>query len=262
MNDHKRKVIKKYYEFITTRIKLVFLQKKYQAEGTRLKYIFKKSKSSNDLIVVFSSCTRPGLKARYNYMRTLSGVKANQLFILDDFAADKRGSYYLGKDFSFNEERATLSLIKHFIDSVNAEKTICVGSSKGGYAALNFGLQIDNSFIIAGAPQYYLSTYLHDSSNMDCYYHIVGEDTPEKGKMLDEYLQKRIHEAGKKRSQKIYLHYSDKEHVYFEHIQFMLKELETNGFIPECDVASYTNHSDVSYYFPDFLVKTANSILI
>lgn len=97
---------------------------------------------------------------------------------------------------------------------------------------------------------------------MDCWNHIVGEETPEKVNFMNDYLEKRIREAGKNHSQKIYLHFSNKEHVYFEHIQFLLKELEADGFIPECDVASYAVHSDVSYYFPDYLVKTVNSILV
>lgn len=261
MNDRYIRVIKKYYEFITTKVKLIFLQKKYTDNGVTLKYILKKQKDSSDLVVIFSSCTRRGIKARYNYMRTLSGIKANQLYILDDFASDRRGSYYLGENFSFNEEKATLKLVNHIADTLNAKKIICCGSSKGGYSALNFGLQIENSYIVAGGPQYYLCTYLHDSSNLECLEHILGEATPEKEEYLDKYLENRIRENSGKYGQKLFLHFSDKEHTYFEHIQFLVSELEKNGLWPECDIASYTNHSEISYYFPDFLKEKILKIL-
>ena len=54
-------------------------------------------------IIVFSSCTRKGIRARYNYVRTLKEVPCNKLFLLDDFASDHRGSFYLGSNMKFEE---------------------------------------------------------------------------------------------------------------------------------------------------------------
>lgn len=262
MNDKYKRVIKKYYEYVTTKIKLIYMQKKYVYAGVNLKYIFKKKRDSQDLIIVFSSCTRVGIKARYNYMKTLANVKSNQLFILDDFSDDKRGSYYLGREFKFSEEKATKALIDSIIKITDPKKIICCGSSKGGYAALNFGLQIDYSYVIAGGPQYFLNTYLKASNYMNRLEYILGEITSEKEDYLNCYLEERIRNGGKSHTQKIYLHYSDKEHTYFEHIQFLLDELKNNGFSVECDIASYENHSDISYYFPDFLIETLNKIFL
>ena len=125
-----RRVIRKYYEYFTTKVKLVFSQKKFKSGDVTLKYILKKNSDSKDLVVVFSSCTRRGIKARYNYMRTLAKVNANKLFILDDFAADHRGSYYLGYDQTYSEEKATIELINHIKKSLGTDKLICCGSSK------------------------------------------------------------------------------------------------------------------------------------
>ena len=58
-----------------------------------------------------SSCTRQGVKAWYNYNRTLKNIKANKLFILDDFGTDSRGIYYLGKDGKFEIEQIVIELI-------------------------------------------------------------------------------------------------------------------------------------------------------
>ncbi len=112
-----------------------------------------KYKKSNKLIVIFSSCTRPGIKARYNYMNTLKYTKANQLFILDDYGEDQRGVYYLGLNQDFKIQKATKSLIDYIVDKDNISEIDFVGSSKGGYAALLFGLDYPNARIITGAPQ-------------------------------------------------------------------------------------------------------------
>lgn len=255
MNDKRKRIIRKYYEFIITKVKLIFLQKKFIYEGTELKYIFKREKSSQSLVVVFSSCTRRGLKARYNYMKTLSSCKVNQLFILDDFAEDHRGSYYMGKDFTFCEEKATLALIDMVKTSIEAKRIICCGSSKGGYASLNIGLQIEGSYIIAGGPQFFLDTYLRASSNLECRQHILGTDSENKSRFLDDYLKNRIRTNPYIGSQHIFLHYSNKEHTYEEHIKYLLDELRTKEYEVICDVADYEKHSDISYYFPDFLKR-------
>ena len=159
-------------------------------------------------MVVFSSCTRRGIKARYNYMRTLAKVNANKLFILDDFAADHRGSYYLGYDQTYSEEKATIGLINHIKKNLGTDKLICCGSSKGGDSSIDFGLQYEDSY-----------------------------------------------------KQKIYMHFSDKEHTYTEHIKDLLGCFNENGYNVECDIADYTNHSDISYYFPDYLINTLKQIL-
>ena len=261
MNDKAKRVIKKYYEFILTKVKLVFLQKKYRSNGVLLKYILKKNDQSKDLVVVFSSCTRRGIKARYNYMRTLKSIEANQLYILDDFADDHRGSYYLGPDWTFAEEAATLSLIKEVSAKLNSEKIICCGSSKGGYSAINFGLMIPGSYIVAGGPQYYLATYLQASQNIECLEHILGEVTEEKKENLDSRLKGKIDSISNPEEYHIFLHFSDKEHTYEEHVKDLLEEIKRQGFLVSCDIADYTNHSDISYYFPDFLVETIKRII-
>lgn len=73
-----------------------FKQRVFKGERYDIKYVLERNKNSKDLIIVFTSCTKVGQKARYNYVRTLDKYKCNKLFILDDFGFDKRGAYYLG----------------------------------------------------------------------------------------------------------------------------------------------------------------------
>lgn len=255
-----KKVIRKYVEYIHTKIVLLWEQRVFHHKGVRVKYMLKKEKDADTLVIVFSACTRAGLKARYNYVRTLNGLHCNRLYILDDYAKDHRGSYYIGGNFKFDEEAATRALIQKIMDDLKPAKVVCCGSSKGGYAALNFGVEIPNSVMIVGAPQYFLVTYLL-AGNIETLNHILGERTAEKEEVVEYYLRNKLLGNPNIKTQKVYLHYSDKEHTYEEHIMHMVKDMEEAGYCLEKDVASYTNHSDVSYHFPEFLKEKVNETI-
>lgn len=254
MSDKAKRVIHKYYEYVMTKLDILWAQRVFTSENTRVKYILKTNKVSKDLVVVLSSCTRKGIKARYNYMKSLKSINCNKLFILDDYAEDHRGSYYLGEGLRFNEETAVHKLIRSVMEEIAAKQVFFCGSSKGGYAALNFGLEYEKSIIIAGAPQYFLGDYLIGSQNTEAFHHIVGNDESEEMKeLLNQRLREKIKDLHRKADQTIYLHYSDKEHTYEEHVKHLIMDLRERNQVLITDVADYTNHSDISYYFPDFL---------
>lgn len=82
-------------------------EKKYKG---RVKYLFQK-KRSKTLAIVFSGFAENPV---YNYVRTLKSLKADKLFILDDFAY--RGSYYWYSNGSDEPLRLVDSLIRHVIN--------------------------------------------------------------------------------------------------------------------------------------------------
>ena len=174
------KKIKKYIEFCTTKIIQFFQERKFTFEGVDLKYLFKSCSTSDTLIVVFSACTRAGIKARYNYVRTLKGINANCLFILDDFGEDRRGAYYLGKNCGDEIEIATKKLISDIYSSCKAKKLLFCGSSKGGWAALNFMTSFPESIAIVGAPQYNLGNYLMAPALVNTRNYVLPEPNEEK----------------------------------------------------------------------------------
>ena len=241
------KKIFKYIEYFQTKIIRKFKNRIYKFDDINLNYMFYKEKKSKNLVIVFSACTREGVKARYNYVRTLKNIKINKLFILDDFGCDKRGEYYLGEAPKYNVENAVKSLIDKYKNKYN--RIYFIGSSKGGFAALNFGFKYDNSIIIIGAPQFYLGNYLSDTPNILTY----------RSMKLDEkevnFLNKKIINEilNKKKNIKVYLHYSNQEHTYKDHVKDLIKELKKNNVFLEEDIANYKEHSDVSLYFPKYL---------
>lgn len=198
-----------------TKLRLLRDQKKYRSRGVTLKYMLDRV-DSRDLIIVFSSCTRKGIRARYNYVRTLKEVPCNKLFLLDDFASDHRGSFYLGSNMKFEEAVVVRELIDRVREQTGAKRLIFCGSSKGGYTALNFGLDYPGSYMVVGGPQYFLGQSLLDTGNIEALKHIAGQVCKEKVEFLNEYLPKKVAANRYAPSQRIYLHYSDSEHTYEE----------------------------------------------
>ncbi len=244
----------KYVEFAQTKCKACFAQRKLQHKDVTLKYMLDKA-PSDVLVVVFSARTREGLAGRYNYVRTLKNVAMNRLFILDDFAEDKRGAYYLGESMQFTIEEAVHKLVAAVQQQVGASTVIFCGSSKGGWAALNFGVKYPNARIIAGAPQYYLADYLavHGTVALD-YITNIGDDAEKQ--ILNHYLENNLLQNEYYATQKIYFHYSDNEHTYEEHVQDLLATLYQKGYEVHEERMSYTNHWDISRYFPAFLLQS------
>lgn len=247
----KLKKLFKYFEYFQIKIIQSFKQKKYVRENIKLKYIFEKSNSSKELIVIFSACTRNGVKARYNYVRTLKKSKKNKLFILDDFGDDRRGEYYLGEAPDFKVEIAVKELIDKYIFLHNIEKVYFIGSSKGGFAAINFGTMYDNSKIIVGAPQFYLGRYLSSDAYKTTFYSMKLDE--QWVNFLNEKLINQLMKAST--NIEIYIHYSPNEHTYQEHIKDLITVLEKYNIKFYEDIQSYTNHGDVSLYFPKYLLK-------
>jgi hypothetical protein len=258
MSKEQIRRLNKYVEYFETKFKIFSEEKNYFGFGYRLKYILEKN-NSDELIIVFSACTRQGIKARYNYNRTLKDVKANKLFILDDFGYDGRGAYYLGHNNDYKIEKLCKRLINELKIKLNVKKTIYVGSSKGGYAALLFGLPDKGSTIIAGAPQYKLGDYLNSEAYREnCLKYIVGEEINDnKIDFLNNLLHKEIL-SFKDNNNKIYLHYSIEEHTYKEHVKYLLQDLKRESINCNSDIARYKDHGDISLYFPKYLITIIN----
>ena len=243
--------IKKYYEYMVTKLHVLREQKHFREDGTDLKYMYKPAAGAKNLAVVFSACTRPGLAARYNHVRTLDGICCNRLYILDDFGPDRRGSYYLGRLPEFREQEAVLKLVQKVIDETNPEKVLFCGSCKGGYGALNIGSRFRDAIMIIGEPTYRIATEFGPEEGLMRYW--MGEITEENIAYMDNYLSNQLRTNPYITGQKVYLFYSVKDEYFERHTKPLLKNLEESGYRMEKEEAEFTAHSELSLYFPDFL---------
>lgn len=251
---------KKLGEYLMTKLRLLRDQKKFRTGSVTVKYMLEQA-DSEVLLIVFSSCTRKGIRARYNYVRTLKGVACNKLFLLDDFAADHRGSFYMGSNMRFEETAAVKQLIDRIREKTGAKRLIFCGSSKGGYTALNFGMDYPGSYMVVGGPQYFLGQSLLDTENTEALKHITGQICRERIEYLNQYLPQKVQKNPYVSSQRIYLHYSDSEHTYEEHIRYLCRDLSGKGYRYSEDVAHYKEHGEISLYFPEFLLHSVEDIL-
>ena len=137
-------------------------------EGEEVFYSYKKIKflsyerDSEKLVVIFSGFNGPDAERQqsYNYIRSLINLNVNKLFILDNHG--DRGSYYVGNIDQGSVEMSVFELIEFQRRKleITRKNVILCGSSKGGSAALYFGLKYGYGEVISGAPQIKISDYL------------------------------------------------------------------------------------------------------
>ena len=193
-------------------------------------------------------------KAKYSYIKTLNDTNHSRLYILDNFGDDGLGCYYLGENKSRVIESTVFSLIHKIIKENGFSDLIFCGSSKGGYAALNFGFEFPNSTIIAGSPQYKLGYYLEHRKSKSLLHVILGKTyTTDDILELDDNIKNKITNNADKHTYNIYLHFSKNEHTYHEHVIHMLKDLNDYNYSFDVDIATYLEHDEVGTYFPNYL---------
>ena len=153
-----------------------------------------------------------------------------------------------------------IHLVEH---KCNSSKRIYIGSSKGGYAALNFAFQSRTFAVCIAAPQYFLGRYLNCPKFLPNLKSIInGEISDDKIAELDVRLRNIILGSRYKPEKGVYIHYSTMEHTYDEHIKYLLADLRSNHVSIFEDISDYKNHSDLIYFFPHFLNTTLDRFCI
>lgn len=127
------------------------------------------------LIVIFSGFAAPN---GYHFAgKSLSDLRANVLWIRDDF--DGHYSYYLCRDMDFGIEVSVAGLIERTMTGLGLarEQVSLLGVSKGGSAALYFGLKYGYRNIVSVVPQFLIGDYVHDRAETGRY--MLGETMPQ-----------------------------------------------------------------------------------
>ncbi len=188
---------------------------------------------------------------------------ASLLFILDDLIEDMNtGSYYLGTDGDFWGIDIVIKLISAQKKRLNAQSLIMVGSSKGGTAAIMFGLKMGADLVIAGAPQYYIGSYLNCDAHRHLLPHLLGRNyTSADIESVDRILPRLVENCVKCCHTHFALHYSTREHTYEEHIRDLVNDLKKFNYNVTEDIEDYSEHGDVRKFFPAFLMNTLQGSL-
>nr|WP_154895315.1 accessory Sec system protein Asp2 [Paenibacillus xylanexedens] len=238
-------------------------------QGARqIKYMFKKSKNPcNSMVVIFSGFQSKGNPPPYNYVKTLEEIDTNKLFVIDDANTEHESkvTYYLGERRDNSVEVSVVSLITKIANEqgIHSNNITLAGTSKGGYAALYFGIKYGYGCCVVGGPQTLLGSYLidqrvkEDESTLDVARFIAGGVDDESRQYLNDILFKAAREA--KRFPILHIHVGKGDHHLPRHVQPFINELDKLGVEYILDIGEYSNHSYLGEYFPKYLIEKLTS---
>ncbi|MFF4245849.1 hypothetical protein ACFYY2_15420 [Streptomyces sp. NPDC001822] len=175
-----------------------------------VQYRFAHAKKGNQhLVVVFANFAAP---EDYGWSNgVFDGLRSNILWIRDQF--DGHNSYYLCKGMDFGLERSVVTLISNVMNSLGLTPDQCTmwGGSKGGSAALYFGLKYGFRNIVSIVPQFRVGTYLSKHTKVAEY--MMGQVTDANVHILDNVIPDLIR-AGANRGANIYVLSSPQDEQY------------------------------------------------
>lgn len=176
----------------------------------------------NHLIIVFSGFlnAKPG---NYDFNNALNDCPADVIWINDNF--EDMYTYYLCINMDFKVEEA----VKEFIDtqikalSLDYDKVTVTGFSKGGSAALYYGLKLPVENIVTTVPQIKIGSYAIKNWPQVAS-HMMGEVNQAKQDYLDRLIIQLLRTA-LRREKNIYLLTSEADIQYEPEIKPILDDL-------------------------------------
>lgn len=231
-----------------------------------IRYIFQEVDESDKLMVIFSGASKreyEGGEPMYNYVKKLSDLKMNKLFILDDY--NGKFCFYIGNGGKNDMEAAVVALINKISSKLNvtSKNTYSMGTSKGGSAALYYGLKYNFGKIYSGAPQYFITDEVRDiGENNKHFYNIYqtminGSDSLANHNKFNGLLKEAINDNDIE--PEILLHVGNGDYHYKKHLIPLMKALEKKGIKYNLDIKEYSNHGDVGIYFPGIVIEELSS---
>ncbi|MFE4049622.1 hypothetical protein [Streptomyces sp. YIM B13518] len=182
-----------------------------------VEYRFAHAKSGNrHLVVVFANF---GVTDDYGWSNgVFDPVRANVLWIRDRFHG--MNSYYLCRDMDFSLEQSVAAVIGNVMRSLDLtpDDVTLWGGSKGGSAALYFGLRYGFRNIVSIVPQFLIGTYVRTKHPKVARF-MLGEGVPEQNVRAVDALLPDLVRSGANRGANIYLLSSPQDEQYPEQVE-------------------------------------------
>lgn len=209
-------------------------------------YRIKKSKyDCQHLLIVMSGFNLPD-PTIYEF-DILSHCRSTVLWIKDDFKG--LPAYYLCNDMKFDIENGVSLLIDAVIDNVKPVNVSILGASKGGSAALYYGIKHKIKNIITCVPQFSIGRYVAEGHWEAVGAAMMGEISPQKVLALDRYIPGIIrHDNETQRN--IYLFTSKQDVQYVTEIEPNLSLFDKYPLFNLIETCSpqVTKHTEVTPY--------------
>ncbi|MEU9086748.1 hypothetical protein [Streptomyces sp. NPDC048357] len=172
-------------------------------------------KGNRHLVVVFANRYAPG---EWGWATgKLDLLRSNILWVRDLF--DGANTYYLCKGMDFSLEQSVAGLISRVMNalSLSPNEVTMFGSSKGGSAALFFGLKYGFRNIVASVPQFQIGTRVKEG-NPDAVRVMMGEATEQNVHILDSVLPDLVR-SGANPSANVYVISSPQDEQYARQVE-------------------------------------------
>lgn len=224
--------------------------------GMQVKYKHKHSKYDfNHIIFVFSGFNNP-LPGKYDFINALNNCPSDIIWISDDF--EGMHAYYLCINMDFKVEDAITEFINFQTKKRDLSfKDITVtGYSKGGSAALYYGLKLDISNIVVTVPQIHIGSYVGEFWK-DSAEHIMGNDYTSTHRLFLNNLIPQLLKETVSFQKNIYLLTSEQDTQYKEHIEPFLPDLNrySNFNLFKSHSLLVKGHADVTRHHTSFALS-------
>lgn len=225
----------------------MYLEQTYIAKnGIKVRYKHKKSKYDfNHIIFVFSGFlnAKPG---NYDFANALNDCPCDVVWIGDNF--EEMYTYYLCVNMDFKVENAVTEFIHHMLGELNLSlnQATTTGFSKGGSAALYYGLKLNFPNIVITVPQLKIGSYVNNRWKHVAK-HMMGEYYNSVNITFLDNLLPRLLKQDRKLERNIYLLTSESDEQYKTEIKPYL-----------LDFAKYNNFNLLKSY--SVFVRTHNQV--
>lgn len=204
------------------------------------------SRGSKTLAIVFSAFDRIDSRRSFNYVKSLSNIPIDFLYLSDPWGY--RGSYYMMDKGSSHPYSVVQQLINQIVTNGGGYSNIVtLGTSKGGTAALFYGLKNSVDQIIIGACQYRIGSYV--SAYPEIFKGMTGQDINEDGiEEMDSIMSSTLLEANINPIT-IHLIHSSSEPTYERDIKYLIQDLNERGIKWHEYECGFKKHEEIGQYF-------------
>jgi pimeloyl-ACP methyl ester carboxylesterase len=216
---------------------------------------------SGTLVVAFASAQPQGAPPRYRWYRALSDAPCHRLFVLDDHGLPgppPGPSWFLGRQGS-GVAGSVCDLIERTAAQLGAARTVTIGSSMGGWAALYFGARVGAGHVIAGEPQTRLGDYLCGPAFHPIAEHVAGGSARRERRRLDGLLFDAVRAAPA--PPHVHVCCGRESSHYERHVLPLLALLTELGAQSELELGDYSDHEGIASHFPVFLRRCLDEVL-
>ncbi|MFB3164812.1 hypothetical protein ABLO26_25975 [Neobacillus sp. 179-J 1A1 HS] len=229
-----------------------------------IKYYLSLSTEECDHLIIgfsgFNGKESTGEPARYNYVKQLKNFNCHQLYILDSY--EDHPCYYIGKNKSLDYEVTVMALINYIANRMRIpmSNVITIGSSKGGTAALYFGMKYSLGHVIAGGMQTKVGDYLWlNKYTRDTVLKLITGDNEENDRrFLNRFYDKIFFNPRKNTEYNI--HGGSGDHHFINYGKPFIENLKKCRIPYNLDIQEYSDHGLIGTYYTPFLLNQLSRI--